>query len=313
MKDFLTICGDPHCKPSNKDAILTLFDIFEDLGHDVVILGDMFDTKEIVRSSCFNMVFNRIKCSKLHFTILVGNHDWHNLECLEHSLEPLKVLPNVKIVDIPTKSMDGNLLMVPYYHDLNQFKKTIGAFQAKILIMHQGVTGFDYGNGHIAVDEVSLASLKKFPKVISGHFHKYQQDKNLTYLGTPFSHSFGESNQAKYLAVLNVKTSELELINSPFPGHMTYEINCDQKTKIKDYSKENFNRLILRGSEEAIAAFDTKPYEDAKIIQIPDITAASLVIDETQSNEVKFQKWAENKGLKPSVIELGMEILKGVS
>lgn len=317
-----TVLGDPHLKPENIDKIQTLFDIAEELGNPVLILGDLLDTKEVVRSRCLNLVYDRLKRSRLQFTILVGNHDWHNLQCEDHSLRILSELPNTRIVDRPTRLKMGahSALLMPYYHDVAQFEAVLDSEEpCELLVMHQGVSGFDYGNGRIAEQEegvIPLRLLKRFKKVISGHFHAYQEKGNLVFLGTPFSHSFGESNQEKYIGIFHEDSLELELIETPFPRHVTIELACGEELADSplgaaiNHRPRDLIRAVLTGSQESILRFPVGEYPTVKFIEKPDLSVSEISVSETDSNELKFKKWAEEiKGLDPETIALGLEIL----
>lgn len=307
----ITIIGDPHCKPSNLDKIEVLFDMVEDLGNTSVWLGDMLDTKELVRSSCLNTLYRKLSESKLEHYILVGNHDWFNLECKDHSLVPLRELINVHIVQSPVVTELG--LMVPYIHDHNEFKKVMKSHVGKtnVAFVHQGFSGFDYGNGFIAENESDISYIKGYDLVISGHFHKYQKGGNLIYLGTPFSHSFGESNQTKYVGSLNLDTLKLTKYETPFPKHLTVEVDCDKTANLVE-DKDNYVRIILNGSQESIDRFDkTNHLNNTKFIEKPSSFLNDMIVDETESNEVKFKKWAEAQGIETDTIEIGLTLMKG--
>lgn len=319
----VTLVGDPHAKPDNLDRISQLFDLIERLGNPTVLLGDLLDTKELIRSRCFNLIWERIKNSKLHFYVLVGNHDWHNLDCRDHSLQPLKELPNVTLVDQPHSEKLGSrkALFLPYYHDLDAFRKDLRRLSKDVglFFLHQGVTGFDYGNGFIAENEVDPSELPSKGTVVSGHFHKYQRSGNFMYLGTPFSHSFGESNQEKYLGILDTETGEVELIEAPFKSHVTVELDCDQDEfdyeALTQASEDAFLRVILTGSQARINEFDKDKLRgrDIKILERPDKEdQTEIVVSEQDSNEVKFLKWGrEIKKLDEDTLALGISILRG--
>lgn len=312
-----TLLGDPHAKPDNLDKIGTLFDIAEDLGNPTIILGDLLDTKEVIRSKVYNFVLKRLQGSKLKFLILVGNHDWHNLDCLDHSLQGLKLLANVTVIDEPT--LIDNMLFVPYMDKIEDFKKVIKSPEyssTKILVMHQGVVGFDYGNGRIEEEGLEIGDLKRFKKVISGHFHKFQENKNLVYLGTPFSHSQGEANQEKFIAVFDPATLELDLAKTPFARHVTLEINCDDENakSLIPKNSEDSVRVILTGKQENINSFNQNEFEFVRFIERPsDIVEFQSTLKEEDSNEVKFKKWADEiKKLDPETTLLGLQLLQEV-
>jgi len=288
----LTIIGDPHVKNKNLDQITKLFDVIEELGNPTLLTGDVFDTKEVIRGKCLNLVYERLSNSKLHFIILVGNHDYFNLECEDHSLRVFENLENVTIVDKLHEEFGCHF--IPYMHDQDKLKKVLKTIpKDSVLFGHLDVVSFDYGNGYLSEAGLALKDLKKFKKVISGHYHKYQEKDNLTYIGTPFSHSFGESNQDKFIGIFDTITYEVELIKTPF-----------------------LIRVIYSGSQENIIKAKAKYTfpEGTKIIERPtDEYMNNVSIDETADNFVKFKEWAEEiRGLDPETTQLGVDILEAI-
>lgn len=310
-----TIVGDPHIRPDNLDKAKTLFELVEDLGNPVIVLGDTFDTKEIIRGKCLNLVYNAVKTSKLQWIFLVGNHDLFNLKEPEHSLELLKELPNAMIVDQP-KTLPG-FFFLPYIHDQAALKRSLEMIPADAVVVgHFAIKSFDYGNGFISEDELELKDFAKFRKVISGHFHKFQEKENLIYMGTPFSHSFGESNQQKHIGIFDLETLEMIYFPTPFPMHITTELNVDETQEVQ-LDPFHHNRVILTGKPENISRFKEISGENlsyAKFIEKPtklSITKSSS-LNEEDSNEVKFQKWASQIAkLDSDTIDLGLEFLRG--
>lgn len=319
-----TIVGDLHAKPNNLDKVNQIFDIVEGLGHSVIMLGDTFDTKEVIRGRCLNTVMERTKSSKLTFYYIIGNHDRFNVSSTEHSLEQFKLLKNVIVIDSPQQIIPG-LAAIPYLHDRTEFKEAVKLFgESDIVFMHQGFSGFDYGNGFIAEGENDLSEISHLKQAISGHFHKYQQLGNLTYLGTPFSHSFGESNQEKFLGILDLNSGKMELINSPFPQHWTLELDTEEANNLVAQGLQDFDghhiRFIIRGSQEQLMRYNKEALKGAstlevKIIEKPtDEFMSGITIEETADNVAKFQTWAKDiKKLDQEIINLGLKILGAVN
>ena len=310
-----TVIGDPHAKPNNLDRITQLFDMIEKLGNPCIILGDLLDTKELIRGKCLNHYFRRLSQSNLEFIILVGNHDWFNLECQDHSLETLAVLPNVTIVDTPMTLHGCHFWPYMPEHVPAGFDK----LERLPVFCHIDSPGFDYGNGHVSDHGADYQTLRHFPRVISGHYHKYQEKEFFTYLGTPFSHSFGESNQTKYIGIFDTETHELELIETDFPKHLTLEINVDEvapdaldlQLTLPDINQV---RVVLSGSQKAMDAWSLAEHPNIKWLTKPTREISKAVIDETFTPEKQFLVWAkEVANLDPSVVELGLEVLLNVS
>jgi DNA repair exonuclease SbcCD nuclease subunit len=305
---IFTVVGDPHAKPDNLDKINKLFDQIEDLANPCIILGDLLDTKEMVRGKCLNTYLRRLRSSKLEFIILVGNHDYFNLDCKEHSLEALKTLPNVQIIDRPQKIHE--MWFLPYMHKIED----VSSYDPLPLFCHMDMPGFDFGNGRLSEQGIDYKHFKNFPIVISGHYHAYQQKDNIVYIGSPFSHSFGESNQTKYLGLFDTETNTIELLATDFPKHMTYKIDANSGI-LPEIQESNYNRFIITGPQDKVDALEV-PENIKKIVQYTQNNTVKTIVDESQSNELQFTNWAKDIAeLEPDLIDLGLSILndlKGV-
>ena len=309
MATYLII-GDPHVTNKSLETAELLFLEVEKQNLPTIWLGDFLDTKEVVSSRSLNSIYKYFKNSKLKHYVIIGNHDWHTLDCQDHSLEVLKELDNVIIVDKPLEL--DNMTLLPYYKDLNTLREWINASNKPLLIGHLDIIGFDYGNGYICENGLTNADFTKFDMVISGHFHKYQQKDNIIYLGTPFSHSFGEANQIKYLGKLNSKSHDLELLPTSFRGHVSHELDLENPVEL-DLNLNNYNRIILKGSSDQILSFDKSIYSEFKIkwIEKPNITVNNILIDESLDNVIQFKEWATNIAELPEdVVNYGINVLQ---
>lgn len=312
MHGLYTLIGDPHVKHDNLDKIESLFELVEEMGKPAVMLGDIFDTKEVIRGKALNLVYRLLKKSKLKWIILVGNHDWFNLECKDHSLVTLGQLKNVTIVDKP-KEIDG-VHYFPYEHDQKKLKRWLKKVpDGSVVIGHFDINTFKMGNV-TCQDGLDPVALKRFKLVISGHYHSYQSNGNIVYLGTPFSHSFTSSNEIKYLATYDVGRDIFQLEETPFPKHVTLEINCDEEIGAILTSDRNIYRFILTGKQENIDKFPKDKFPEVKIISRPtEEFQNDILVEDTMSNVDQFEKWASDiKALDESTIKLGREILEAV-
>lgn len=302
-----TIVGDPHAKPDNLEKINTLFEMIEDLGNPCIILGDLLDTKELIRGKCLDTYYDCFSRSKLEFTLLVGNHDRFSVTAEGHSLRALSFLPNVIVVD--TSLTYDDIGLIAYTHDIEKMKNYINWCDKPYVFVHADIQGFDFGNGILSKEGLLDSDFSKFDKVISGHYHKHATRGNIVYLGTPFSHSFGESNQEKYIGIFDSIKGSLELLKTPFPSHVT--LTWDASTKHPVIDDTNYNRIIITGNPEQIAS--TTRLEKVKYIEQPTITTKAAIITESDTPAQQFQKWAkEIKGYSDEVLTLGMEVLKDV-
>lgn len=317
-----TLIGDIHCRLDNLSKVNTLFDIIEELDNPTILLGDQLDSKAIVRAECINLLYSRLNSSKLHFTVLIGNHELITPNASAHSLETLKSISNVTIIDYPQGRTFGNkrIQFFPYMKDLYAIRKELDHARnsnVDYVIGHFDTLGEDYGNGFLAEHGLNMQDYRDFKRVISGHFHKYAQNQNLLYLGTPFSHSFGETDQTKYIGIWDTETDNLELIQTPFPQHKTYTVDCDSEVNIQEswlifeLDMNNYNRIILTGKSENIAKYPRT--QGIKYIEKPMQSDKLETLTETMTHEQQFVKWAsEIKGYDNELINLGMDILRDV-
>lgn len=317
-----TICGDPHVTNGNLKIVEKLFQQIEELGNDTIFLGDMFDLKEIIKGKSFNTVFRYLKNSRLQHTLLVGNHDLFHVESQDHSLLSLGELPNVTIVDAPRVS--GVLGFVPYMHNPEQFKLETAQLLnlgVKYLFGHQDIQSFDFGNGKISTVGNAADDLVGFKTVILGHYHKYQQRGNLTYLGTPFSHSFGETDQVKYLGIFNQEIGLMELVPTNLPRHLSFDLEIsdleitEKIQEISSLTSDNFVRINLSGTPEEHINFDTSPFKATPIKWVPVVVKSDkkYQLSESLNNQSQFLKWAQDiKKLDSDTTDLGLSILEAV-
>lgn len=321
MPQKLTIIGDPHRRLDNQDRVDAVCKVVEALGNPCIWLGDMLDTKDVIRGACLNAWLDYFKASHLWHYVLVGNHDLLNLHTKDHALRVLGELPNVVIVD-ELKRFDAwgdshEIWMTPYVHEMSaDYLKPVP--NNATLFGHFELKDFDFGNGRICDSGMTFADFDRFKRVITGHFHKYQERGRVTYLGTPFSLNFGETDQTKYLGVYDLETNVLDLLETQFPRHRTYEIDCDAGNanlwkNIPLTRDEDFNRWVLTGTQANINLFDRgKLPPDAKISTKPtDLGNIAVEIEEVTSNPEKFEQWAKDiKHLDPDTIKLGRNILE---
>jgi hypothetical protein len=158
----------------------------------------------------------------------------------------------------------------------------------------------------------------KYDLFISGHYHKMQSKGNILYLGTPFSHSFAESNQDKQIMAIDTNTLEYKLYSTKFPKHITLEYNCTNNTNIESNILDQYNdkdhfRVILKGRQEDIDKFNKSNFSNIKFVEKADIEAQGLIIEETLDHKAQFEKWAQEKQLDENTLKRGLEVLNNVS
>jgi DNA repair exonuclease SbcCD nuclease subunit len=184
--------GDPHVKISNLEESQKLLDFVVSLytpQHEgLVLLGDLFDTHDIVRLRVIDFWLQNINKLSLFKNVFVlrGNHDQEGSYEREESFSAVNLLnnvsPNIVIIDKPT-AHEG-LFFMPYKSKEKDFREMLPNLPKKFhtLICHQTFDGSKYESGIWAPDAFSIDL--PFKNIISGHLHSTQEFANVFYPGT---------------------------------------------------------------------------------------------------------------------------------
>jgi DNA repair exonuclease SbcCD nuclease subunit len=322
MSDLL-LAGDLQMKRENLPECASLFEQVESLAKEknvntVVWLGDMLDRRGLVEAECLNALFNYFSSSQLNHNIIVGNHDLLSIHSTQSALEPLKALPNVNIYDKPGQI--GNVLILPYSRNPKNFLDAIELWVSRlpkdpILLCHQGIKEFTIGSGYTEDEAVNVSDLEAFKLVVAGHYHTPMNKANVVYLGSPFSHSFGESNEEKHLGILNTDTCAIEYVATNMRQHYTHEVSLDFQDPeyFNNLDMKDLHRFILSGTEEQIKEFQKnhQPISGIKYIYRQQGDSNNVAISETLTNHDKWIKWAKDiKQLDKAIVEAGLELLE---
>lgn len=290
------VVGDLHLQPSNLNIASKLFDeiekVIENYNHNdqiqLIFLGDIYHTKDILRSQCQNFFISRLLRIRGYVNkviILVGNHDYENLNCENHSLQPLKNLDNIWIVDHPWYDASTKSLFLPFYPSNEKFLlalTSIPVANGTNLFCHQGFLGADFGNGVKDCDSLSVDCVPStYKQIFAGHYHKpHRVNQRLIYVGTPFTHSFGEANQNKFLMIVGDNSvSEFYTYPLYLSSHIRFHWNETVNKFIVSpddgwkYQNEDQVELIITCSKQNINEYNSKwvldkigvPFERIKV------------------------------------------------
>ncbi len=341
MKKSLVI-GDTHFKVTNLDTAEKLFILINEfissaLITDLIFLGDIYDTKAIIRSEVQNFLIDKLseltnKFQKLNIHILVGNHDFENFQCKNSALSPLKLISRVNVYDKEVVIDRGlKCAFIPFRLTNDEFIDNVSAIgrlndpNIKTIFCHQGLSGFDLGSGMIDIHGVDTSLLSNRFSYIIGHYHAPQDKGNFCYLGTPFSHSFGESNQDKrvYVHSVNSDSGVMYSTKSQLPQH--YKLGFSAKDNSWFESSLPFLEGIKDGDFVEVTVScesdKVKEYDQLKISSMfsssinlrikYDIidTSKTIRLQEGISFEQMLKKYLDGKG-KSNLFEDGLKFLK---
>jgi DNA repair exonuclease SbcCD nuclease subunit len=85
---------------------------------------------------------------------------------------------------------------------------------ADVAIGHFELANFEFHQGQVSNHGLDASVLKRFKKVLSGHYHHRSTKDNITYLGTPYEMTWADYNDPKGFHVLDTETLDLEFIEN---------------------------------------------------------------------------------------------------
>ena len=267
-KPLFVVISDIHFNINNLElasaALQAAIDKSNELQVPLVIAGDLHDTKAIIRAEVMNRLLALFKLAKQTVYILVGNHDLINEKSKDHGLNYLNYNNHdenrtVIIVNDLARIYPG-VLLIPYQTTgqnlISLIKNELQT--TKIIVCHQGFLGAAMGDYIQDKSSVDPELLKDYT-VISGHYHKHQTIGTVTYIGSPFTHTFGEANDGPkgFLIVNKDGSFTREILN--LRKHVIVDKTLREFLNTPSYPNINSNDLVwvkIRGPESELQYLD---------------------------------------------------------
>jgi DNA repair exonuclease SbcCD nuclease subunit len=244
-------------------------------------LGDLFENKRIVSQKSMKVAQNIIEnCSDIELIFVRGNHDTYYADkdrAFPNWLTCLREYSNIITVENEPLFLE-DYCFVPYGFDINKLDWD------KYLFGHFAINSFLMNDNFECKDGIKSESLRKFKHVFSGHFHLPSSKDNITYLGSPFQHNFGDCDSSRgYYILNNDKLAFFEFTSAP-KYIKIYTNNFDRdKNKIKG----NFIKIIF--DEDYGTTKNTQIVEEAERLN-----PLSIDVDTTKLSQYDI---IENKDL----------------
>jgi len=258
------IFSDAHLCPQNFDAGQKLlgFVLEQAIKHKadhIFNLGDTFHYKNEVFVTVLDQYRSfLLEVSKIAKVIqIVGNHDYGR-EYDKHALQPYLDMNNVVTVNGNYK-LNDKIGFMSFARDDAKFKKEFKPISdCSFVFGHFDINGFNLGSGWEEQHSYNDGKVfSKQEKVFSGHYHLAQTKKigktEITYVGTGFTTSFGESDQEKRIILFDMETGEWESISTGMTLHKTIRIkHTDTLPEIpEDEVKAGVKfRVVIEGPKE---------------------------------------------------------------
>lgn len=289
---------DLHLREAHRDAGKKLLSFILETAKErkpdmAICTGDVFHTKNMIYGTMLDMFGEFLtELTKICPVYMIpGNHDY----CVEysvHSLESFKLFPNVHVVDRSMKITDKVGIMA-YARQEERFSTLLQELgPVEYLFGHFDMEGFDLGSGW--EEKESWCSPEKFKgvkKVYSGHYHKRQRKTvngvEILFGGTGATTEFGESDQEKFITMVDLETGEDEGILTGLTFHKTLRINAGDAFPEIPLEERNNGvefRLVIKGTQQQIALID-RPKDYPARIAFDFQTEVSERLDVTSSEK----------------------------
>jgi hypothetical protein len=265
MRNFVGI-SDIHFNLQNlevaRDVLLEAISRAASMGVPLYIGGDLNDTKSNVRAETISTLISIFRRHPdVEVIINIGNHDLVNHHSEKHSLEFLRLLNNVYIVDEPR--IMGKWGIIPYIHSREAFLKALASMstcQIRKILIHQGVQGALMNEFVFDESSVSIDVFKDFDLVLSGHYHMHQWiGEKFMYFGSPYTTRSDEAGQRKYFHEVHMGIDEKVKIVS-IETNVRKHVKVEFEDRLRDMDKlpsDSIVKVVLKG-ERAFVTSVTK-------------------------------------------------------
>lgn len=265
-----------------------------ELDIELVVAGDLHDTKASMRAECVNAMIDTFNLCRHAPYILRGNHDQINEKSEEHSLNFLRNVAN--IVDEPRYYGVINATLIPYQHSADKCQEILSKIpENDLIIMHQGLNKTNAGHyfqDNSAIDLEDVAGRR----IISGHYHTRQvtlldQGGKWDYLGNPYTLGFGEANDPEKGFHVLYEDGKLEFIPTNLRKHVILQYDYGDGTFYKrlpldvQIRADDLVWAKIYGTKEALINVTKESFSER--IRMPDSFKFDLFPYETKSTSIK--------------------------
>lgn len=215
MKILLT--SDWHTKKGLQSQLIVdyldyLQTYYFENGYDYIfVLGDIFHKSSNIKNDAFVPLFMKLlemKNNGINFIFLVGNHDIYNIDydTIVDTFSPIgKVIKEYTQLELFDETFD----FLPYTKDEDKIPQS-----GNYLFTHVPIANFSFDNAFHATEKHAFPfeKFEEFNQVFTGHFHKHQHIKNVTYIGSPNQLYRGEVGHTKGFITLDTDTESWEFV-----------------------------------------------------------------------------------------------------
>jgi len=198
--------------------------IIENNIKDCICLGDIVHHRQVmdiyIQQKLEEEFYSFFEDNNINFYVIAGNHDVYFRESNDISyLYTLKKYKNIHIIDKPTVlKIDNHDIAFAPWRMLGEFSK-----KCELLCGHFDIGGVPYNKFTKSTGKLKLSDFNDYETVLSGHYHIYSENKNVTYIGTPYQLDRNDYGVRKGFYTYDGKLNFIENIVSPKFNNVSYE------------------------------------------------------------------------------------------
>jgi hypothetical protein len=272
-----------------------------------IFLGDWHHHRSATNVSTMNYTVSNMERLGQAFEkvyVIMGNHDLFYREKREiNSMEFIRNIPNVHIVN--EWIVEDDVAIIPWI--VGDEWKTIEKMKQQYVFGHFELPYFKM-NAMVDMPDVGTIKTEHFKNcgmVFSGHFHKRQQNGNVTYMGNAFPHNYADAGDDERGMMVLEYGGQPKYINWPdMPRYRHIKIsellkNADDLLQPRMYVRVSLDIKISYEEANFIRETFIDKYQLRELQLIPE------QIDQAQQPTVEVQKF-------DSVDQIVLKQLEGV-
>jgi len=186
----------------------------------IVFLGDWFEERQAIDSLTATIALNcakKLNSLKVPVYFVVGNHDLYYRDNREvFATYVYSELSNFTIIDHPTVVQDTlkPTLYCPFLFE-EEYPGLSTYFDIPIWMGHFEFKGFILTGDSVVKESGPDPNKFSAPDhIFSGHFHKRQKSKNITYVGNTFPMDFSDANdEQRGMSIFDYESNEIQFID----------------------------------------------------------------------------------------------------
>lgn len=267
----------------------------QDNSYALFVLGDVFDDRKSIDINVNELVIDVFEdlASILPVYIINGNHDLSKKTNKGNSsLRSLSNIPNLTVIKEPTfvniqqgRKYINSIIAIPYLGEYAEENATLRIYSSKAnyALMHTDISKMKYDNGMQIVGAVDAELFKG--KILSGHIHKRQENKNVIYIGCPYQLKRSDMDNQKGVYQVNLITNDITFEPNTY-SPIFHKIKVEDFMKLNNKERDKF--LSNNYNDIIIDEVNLRKYKVSDLYDIANLSNAKrvqIIVNKQKTND----------------------------